>query len=86
MKKYNKGSRSKAVISGLLSVVMIAAGVLLIGYFFFGKSLTDPATNGSDPGGFNVPKIDNSKQSSASGPEDKTLKLTIPKYEPYQGR
>ena len=51
----------------------------MVGYFFFWHSLSNPSTNSADPGGFNVPKIDDSGQQAAGGPEDKTLKLTIPK-------
>ena len=59
---------------------MVVAGIALIGTFFFGRSLEDPATNTKDPGGFNVPQLGSGSQSSdaASGPKDKTLKLTIP--------
>ena len=80
MKKYDvKKSRARGVLAGLLSLLMIGAGVLMVGYFFFWHSLSNPSTNSADPGGFNVPKIDDSGQQAAGGPEDKTLKLTIPK-------
>ncbi|MGF1470837.1 MAG: class E sortase [Rubrobacteraceae bacterium] len=79
MKKYrSKRSRSWGLISGLLSLAMILAGVALIATFFFGQSLEDPATNANDPGGFNVPELD-APQSAEGGPEDKTLRLTVPK-------
>jgi sortase A len=79
MKKYSvKKSRMKGLMGGLISLLMILAGVALIGYFFFGSSLQNPATNSSDPGGFNIPEIAGSEQPVAGGPEDKTLKLTVP--------
>ncbi|MEW6635298.1 MAG: sortase [Actinomycetota bacterium] len=79
MKKYSvRRSRIKSFVSWILSLVMIVAGVALIGYFFFGQSLQNPATNSADPGGFNVPKLGADPQGSAGGPQDKTLKLTVP--------
>jgi sortase A len=57
---------------------MIGAGIALLAPFFLGGQTT--ATNRSDPGGFNVPEIgDAGSARYAGGPEDKTLKLTIPK-------
>ena len=68
------------MVSGIVSLIMILAGVALIGVFFFGHSLENTATNDSNPGGFNVPKLDSGQSAEApSGPEDKTLKLTVPK-------
>ncbi len=59
---------------------MVLAGVALIGMFFFGGNLESSATNTSNPGGFNVPKLDSGQPAAAAGgPEDKTLKLTVPK-------
>ncbi len=79
MKKYSvRKSRAKSLISALLSIAMIVAGVALIGSFFFGHSLSNPATNSKDPGGFNIPQIKDEKPQSATGPKDKTLRLTIP--------
>jgi sortase A len=75
-----KTSRTKNIVSWVLSLVMIAAGMALIASFFLGGSLNSTATNSSDPGGFNVPKLDTGEASGAtSGPKDKTLKLTVPK-------
>ena len=73
-----KKTRTKNVISWVLSLVMIAAGAALIGSFFLAGSLNSAATNSSDPGGFNVPRLDTDDGVAASGPKDKTLKLTIP--------
>lgn len=80
MKKYSvKKSRMKGIVGGLISLLMVLAGVALIGYFFFGGSLQNPATNSSDPGGFNIPEIAGSGDQAVGGPADKTLKLTVPK-------
>ncbi len=79
MKKYNvKRPRTRNIISWILSLAMIGAGVALIGSFFLaGTSIT--ATNSADPGGFNVPKLEPAQDAGpVMGPEDKTLKLTIP--------
>ncbi len=79
MKKYDvKRSRTRNIISWILSLAMIGAGVALIGSFFLaGTNIT--ATNSADPGGFNVPKLEPAQDAGpVMGPEDKTLKLTIP--------
>lgn len=70
--------RARNLISWLVSLIMIGAGVALMASFFLGGQTT--ATNRSDPGGFNVPEIgDAGSARDAGGPEDKTLELTIPK-------
>lgn len=75
-----KNKRTKGLISGIISLVMVLAGVALIGVFFFGNNLENPATNDPNPGGFNVPELGSDQPGSPSGgPEDKTLKLTVPK-------
>ncbi len=71
----------RGLISGLLSLVMVLAGVALIGVFFFGNNLENTATNDPDPGGFNVPRLDPGQSAEVGGPEDKTLKLTVPKMD-----
>ncbi len=69
------------VISGLVSLAMIGAGLVLIASFFYAGSQST-ATNSADPRGFNVPKIESQQQNGATGgPKDKTLKLTIPKMD-----
>ena len=73
-----KKSRTTNVISWVLSLVMIAAGAALIAAFFLAGSLNSAATNSSDPGGFNVPRLDTDDGAATSGPKNKTLKLTIP--------
>ncbi len=74
-----KKSQAKTIASWLLSLAMIAAGVALLTSFFLASSLSSVATNSEDPGGFNIPKLDTADAAAASGPKDKTLKLTVPK-------
>ncbi len=73
-----KKSRTKNIVSWVLSLLMIAAGVALVASFFLAGNLNGIATNSEDPGGFNVPRLAASDGGAASGPEDKTLKLTVP--------
>lgn len=58
---------------------MVLGGVALIAAFFFGQNLENTATNASNPEGFNVPELSSQGPAAAGGPEDKTLKLTVPK-------
>ncbi len=58
---------------------MVLAGVALIAGWFFGQNLQNTATNQSNPDGFNVPELSPRDPAAAGGPEDKTLKLTVPK-------
>ena len=74
-----KKSRTKNIVSWVLSLLMIGAGAALIASFFLAGTLNSAATNSADPGGFNVPKLKTADEGAASGPEDKTLRLTIPK-------
>jgi len=81
-----KKSRTKYLVPWVLSLVMIAAGAALIASFFLAGSLNSTATNSSDPGGFNVPRLDTGDDGdAASGPKDKTLKLTVPKMAQIEG-
>jgi sortase A len=73
-----KKSQTKNIVSWVLSLVMIGAGVALIASFFLAGNLNSTATNSSEPGGFNVPKLETEGNGATSGPRDKTLKLTIP--------
>jgi sortase A len=73
-----KKSQTNNIVSWILSLLMIAAGVALIASFFLAGSLNGTATNSADPGGFNVPKLETAT-AAAAGPKDKTLKLTVPK-------
>jgi sortase A len=79
-----KKSRTRNVVSWVLSLLMIAAGAALIVSFFLAGSLDSSATNSSDPGGFNVPRLDAGEDARQSGPKDKTLKLTVPKMAQIQ--
>lgn len=74
------GLRMKNTISWLVSIALIGGGVALIASFFLAGSLNSTATNSADPGGFNVPKVETADGGgvATSGPEDKTLKLSIP--------
>ena len=73
--------RVKSCVSGLVSLVLIAAGVSLVAYFFLSAGWGDTATNAKDPAGFNVPEIGASREKALApgGPEDRTLTVTIPK-------
>ena len=77
-----QGSRTKKIILWVLSPVMLLAGIALIASFFLASRLDSTATNSEDPGGFNVPRLEttqgNEETTEAAGPEDKTLKLTVP--------
>jgi sortase A len=75
-----KRFRVKNLVSWVLSLVMIVAGVALIASFFLAGRLDSTATNGDDPGGFNVPKLETTQDESTTnaGPKDKTLELTVP--------
>jgi sortase A len=70
--------RTKNILSWVLSLVMILAGGALIASFFLAGSLSSTATNDENPGGFNVPKLESENEGSTTGPEDKTLSITIP--------
>jgi sortase A len=71
--------RIKTLASWLASLSFVAAGVALMILFFVDGGQTT-ATNKDDPAGFNVPKTGNAGDTQeVGGPEDKTLKLTIPK-------
>src|ERR671911_1584219 len=81
MKKYNLNrSRVGNVVSWVLSLIMVAAGVALIASFFLAGRLDSTATNSDNPGGFNVPKLETTpdENTSSTGPKDKTLELTVP--------
>jgi sortase A len=79
-----KKSRTRNVVSWVLSLLMIAAGAALIASFFLAGSLNSSATNSSNPGGFNVPRLDAGDDAQQSGPKDRTLKLTVPKMAQIQ--
>ena len=70
----------RTIVSWVVSLAMIVAGVALIASFFLAGRLDSTATNSDDPGGFNVPKLQTTpnEETSSVGPEDKTLELTVP--------
>ena len=87
-RRFARSGVEKAVLSRL-GFVLIAGGVALAtlgvlalaAYFFLASGSHSTATNSSNPQGFNVPKLEGTQQTqsqAAEGPEDKTLKLTIP--------
>ena len=75
-------SRAQKIILWVLSPVMLLAGIALVASFFLAGRLDSTATNSEDPGGFNMPRLETTQQcneeTSETGPEDKTLKLTVP--------
>ena len=83
-------SNVRSLLSGFVALAMLAVGVALIGYFFVGLTAAgDTATNSGNPSGFNVPRLEAGGGASGTaaagagangeaGPEDKTLKLTVP--------
>jgi sortase A len=77
--------RIKNVIMSLVSLALVGAGVALIAsVFFFPRSEGGSASG--DAGKFNVPVLEEStaaeeQPEEPSGPEDKTLTVTIPKME-----
>jgi sortase A len=74
--------RTKNVLSWVVSLILLAAGVALIASFFLASNMGSTATNTSNPGRFNVPELDATREGAAAeGPEDKTLRLTIPEMD-----
>ena len=74
-------SRAKKIILWVLSPIMVLAGIALIASFLLAGRLDSTATNSEDPGGFNVPRLETTQgneETTQAGPEDKTLKLTVP--------
>ncbi len=74
----------RGVVSWVVSLVLVGAGVALIAVFVlepFGAAVPQgAATNEAAPGGFNVPALDGAQSAEAGvgGPEDKTLEITVP--------
>ena len=78
--------RMRRLIVGVVSVVVVAIGVALIAASVMGIGSDNTATNSDDPAGFNVPEVGSAETTTQAGtaegvgePEDKTLKVTIPK-------
>ena len=79
-----RATRMKRALLWGISLLMLLAGVALIASFFLAGRLDSTATNSEDPGGFNVPRLETTTEGNEetsqgeAGPEDKTLKLTVP--------
>ncbi len=79
--------RLKSIISWTVSLALVGGGLALMAVFFVGQGGSEePATNESDPDGFNVPEVastedDASDSGDDEGPEDKTLSITVPGME-----
>lgn len=70
----------KKLLVAVVALVLLAVGVSLLAFFFMGLGAGGTATNSSDPEGFNVPEVENTREEQADeGLEDKTLAVTIPK-------
>ena len=72
--------RLKGIVSGVFSLGLVAAGVVLIAVFAFNlfQGPTGEAGGGSSGGGFNVPELSENQSVEAGGPRNKTLDVTIP--------
>lgn len=75
--------RTRSILSRIVSAALVVVGLALVAVFafnFFGPGPGAAATNEPEPSGFNVPEVQTSQQSRQpdAGPEDKTLKVTIP--------
>jgi len=74
--------RIKNVVSMIVSVVLLGAGVALSTSFFLGQDAGNTATNDGDPGGSNMPKLGaasrQAQEAAVEGPEDRALTMTIP--------
>lgn len=72
--------RIKRIVSGVASVLLVAAGLTLLAFYFINPSPENTATNNGDPKGFNVPEVNPTQGDGreVGGPADKTLKVTIP--------
>lgn len=74
--------RIKRLLVWVSGVALLTIVVGLIAFRFLGGYPDTAATNISDPGQFNVPKVattqEEAESETARGPEDKTLEVTIP--------
>lgn len=70
--------RIKGIVSGLLSLGLVGAGVVLIAIFALNLFQGPGGSGGESGGGFNVPELSENQAAEIGGPEDKTLTLTIP--------
>ena len=73
--------RVKRLLVWIVSLTLITIIVGLVGLRLLWQPADGTATNSSDPAGFNVPEIETTQEQGSEvieGPEDKTLKVTIP--------
>ena len=71
--------RIKNVLSWFLTTALVGGGLALVAVFILQQGLQSTSTNEENPGGFNVPEVAGAQGEQADGgPEDKTLKITIP--------
>lgn len=71
--------RIKSVVSWFLTTALVGGGLALVAVFFLQQGSQSTATNEEESGGFNVPEVANTQgEQEGEGPEDKTLKMTIP--------
>ncbi|MCA1717304.1 MAG: sortase [Actinobacteria bacterium] len=71
---------TRNILSWLGTLIMIGGGTALVASFFVHQGQQSAVASNGNPGGFNVPRIEDTRSAQDyGGPEDKTLKLTIPK-------
>lgn len=70
--------RIKGIVTGFLSLGLVGAGVVLIAVFALNLFQGPGSSGGESGGGFNVPELNESQTADRGGPQDKTLKVTIP--------
>ena len=78
--------RVKDVILGLVSLALIGAGAILIVTFFVGSGTRSGDSSEEGSQNFNAPVLEGENTLApgrVSGPEDKTLVLTVPKMEMF---
>lgn len=74
-------TRVKRLFVWIVSLTLITIVVGLVGLRLLWQPTDGTATNSSDPAGFNVPEVDTTQEQESEvieGPEDRTLKVTIP--------
>ena len=65
-----------------LSVLLVSSGAVLLAYFALSLGSVNTTADGADPESFNVPVLSSTvevRDRATKGPEDKTLKVTVPK-------